>query len=165
MLAVAGIAGLLVIAAVVWFVVFPMLSGPPGGGNGLTLPGVSPQPTAAPSVTGTQAAPAVSFEPLPTQRLPVSLEVVYQAERDPRNGMVTVTFRGGPGMNGIAETLVRVTKSDGQVVTKTFKPRQIGDSVSVQGTMQRDRVEVISNFYNGESYRCIDTVFEYKQRN
>ncbi len=151
--------GLVIIAALAIFVILPMLSGP-GTGDAANGPSVvttttSPQ---SPETSG------VSFEPLPTQQLPTNLVVMYQVERDPRNGMVTVSFRGGPGFNGIAQTLIRVTKSDGQITEKPWKPAYIGDSVTVQGTTLTDRVELITSFYNGESYRVYDEIFEYKQR-
>lgn len=161
-LIIAGILGLLVIAAIAIFVVLPMLSGAGGGsdGNGQDI-----ATTTTPVQTLPVSASGVSFEPQPTQRPPVNLEVIYQVERSPINGIVTVTFSGGSGLNGIAETLITVTRSDGQVLTKSWKPARIGDSVTVQGTTMTDRVEVVTNFYNGDSYRCFDQVFEYKKRN
>lgn len=97
--------------------------------------------------------------------IPVNLVVTYQAERNPITGLVTVTFTGGPGLNGISQTLVTLTKSDGGIETKSFKPKQIGDSVTLQGTLKTDRIEVITNFYNGDTYRVIDRLFEYKKKN
>jgi hypothetical protein len=137
-----------------------MLSGAGGGsdGNGQDIATTT---TTLPSSHGS----GISFEPLPTQKLPFNLEVIYQVERSPITGIVTVTFSGGSGLNGIAETLITVTRSDGQVLTKSWKPARIGDSVTVQGTTMTDRVEVVTNFYNGDSYRCFDQVFEYKKRN
>jgi hypothetical protein len=169
---IAGIIGLLVIAALVYVVVLPMLS----ASNASEEKTGSPS-TTAPQYPGdtkntygtsnpaTQSTASGSFKPLPTQILPANLEVVYQVERDPRNGIVLVTFTGGPGLNGISSTSIRVTRSDGQVVEKSWKPARIGDSTTVQGTVMTDRVEVITNFYNGDSYRCFDQIFEYHQRN
>ncbi len=171
-LIIAGIIGLLVIAALAYVVVLPMLS----ASNATEEKTVSPS-TTVPQYTGdakntggtsnpvTQSAASGSFKPLPTQILPANLEVVYQVERDPRNGIVLVTFTGGPGLNGISSTSIRVTRSDGQVVEKSWKPARIGDSTTVQGTVMTDRVEVITNFYNGESYRCFDQILEYRKRN
>jgi hypothetical protein len=163
---IAGVIGVVILAALAWFVLLPMLSGagPAGSGNGTGLAGTVPVPSDADG-SSPQTTPSVSFDPQPVQRLPVNLEVIYQVERDPRNGIVTVTFRGGPGFNGIATTLIRVTRSDGQVAEKSWKPSRIGDAATVQGTTLTDRVEVITTFYNGDSYRVYDDIFEYKQRN
>jgi len=163
-LIIAGIVGLLIIAAIAIFVVLPMLSGTSAdGGNGAATDATVTAASTMPATTSENTAEA--FETLTTQRLPVNLEVVYQVERSPVTGIVTVTFSGGSGLNGIASTLITVTRSDGQIMTKSWKPARIGDSVTVQGTTMTDRVEVITNFYNGDSYRCFDQVFEYKKRN
>jgi hypothetical protein len=34
----------------------------------------------------------------------------------------------------------------------------------VKGTDKEDRVEVTAYFYNGETYKIVDKVFEYKKR-
>jgi hypothetical protein len=68
-------------------------------------------------------------------------------------------------MNGISQTVVTLTKSDCTVEKKTFKPKQIRDSITLQGTVKTDRLEVIANYYSGDSYRVIDQLFEYKKKN
>jgi hypothetical protein len=108
-------------------------------------------------VTGT-------LTPGPTQVPPPSLEVKFQAERDPISNIVTVTFTGGAGQNGVREVLVRLTRSDGQVITKTFTIPRIGISETLQGTKMTDRVEVSVSYYNGERYTVLDETFEYKKR-
>ena len=166
-LIIAGIVGLLILATLSWFVLIPMLSVPvaSNAGTGPALSGTAGTPTTTAPAATTQGAAAVSFEPKSTQVLPVNLEVTYQADRDPITGLVTVTFTGGPGLNGISETSITLTRSDGQVVTKSFKPKQVGDFVTLQGTLKTDRIEVIANFYNGDSFRVIDKLFEYKKKN
>lgn len=161
-LIIAGIVGLVVIAALALFVILPSFS---GAAAGTTTAGQGAATTTTTAGAMPTAAPAGSFEPLPTDTIPVNLEVTYQADRDPITGLVTVTFTGGPGLNGISATAITLTRSDGHVVTKSFKPKQVGDTATVQGTLQTDRIEVIANFYNGESYRVIDKLFEYKRKN
>jgi hypothetical protein len=167
-LVIAGVVGLVVIAALAWFVVLPMLSGPgtasPGNSGSMFATG-SPSPTSTVPGVPEQNIPSASLVTEPTQVPPVNLVVTYQAERDPITGLVTVTFTGGPGRYGQSDALVRLTRSDGQVLTKSFTPKQVGDTVTLQGTKATDRCEVIANFYNGAKYRIIDTLFEYKKRN
>jgi hypothetical protein len=150
-----------------YLVLLPMLSGPgvAAQGSGFSLPGSTPQPSAVPTASATSPSSALSFNTQPTQRMPSNLEVTYQAERNNINGLVTITFAGGPGMNGISQTVVILTKSDGTIEKKTFKPKQIGDAVTLQGTLKTDRLEVIANYYTGDSYRVIDQLFEYKKKN
>ncbi len=177
-LLIAGVVGLVIIAALAYFVLLPMLAGTgtTSAGNSGIPSGASPTPTAsaggfpaqsaAPSSTASaQSSGSVSFSPEPTQTPPAELFVTYEAERDPITGLVTVTFRGGAGQNGVQDVSIRLSRSDGQIQTQTFKPQQIGSFTTLQGTRMTDRIEVIANYYNGQKYRIIDTLFEYKARN
>lgn len=164
---IAGVVGLIIIAALAFFVLLPMLSG-----SGTASSGATPNPTTAVSGTSAQSStPAqnvasASFVLEPTQVPPAALFVTYQAERDPITGIVTVTFTGGQG-SAVRDVLIRLTLADGQVVMKTFKPTQIGSLDSLQGTTNSkgsDRIEVIANYYNGDKYRIIDKLFEYKKK-
>jgi hypothetical protein len=166
-LVVAGVIGIIILGILAWLVILPLLSsvGTSNGGNGPGLPGIAGTPVTTTGPAAITGAAATAFELKPTQIIPVNLEVTYQADRDPITGLVTVTFTGGPGLNGISDTAITVTRSDGQVVTKSFKPKQVGDFVTLQGTLKTDRIEVVTNFYNGDSYRVIDKLFEYKKKN
>jgi hypothetical protein len=151
-----GIAGIIIIAIIVFLVVLPMLSGPGSAGQGTQAPvSVSTSPSSG-SAT-------VSWVTDPTQVPPTNLLVTYQAERDPLTGIVTVTFTGGPGKNGVREVFIRLTTGNGQVLTRTFTPAQIGSAVSLQGTKKTDRIEVTANFYNGDQYKIIDKILEPRQ--
>jgi len=156
---------LIIVAIAVIAFALPMLSGTTAsdksGGNSPgtvsgTAPGTTPT-TGSSLVTGT-------LTPGPTQVPPPNLDVKFQAERDPISNIVTVTFTGGAGQNGVREVLVRLTRSDGQVITKTFTIPQIGISETLQGTKMTDRVEVSVSYYNGERYTVLDETFEYKKR-
>jgi hypothetical protein len=164
-LVIAGVVGLVIVAALAYFVLLPMLSGPgtTSGGNSIPLLGASPVTTAAASAAPAQTA-SVSFVPEPTQIPPANLFVTYQADRDPISGLVTVTFTGGAGQHGVSDVSIRLTRSDGQILTQTFKPPQIGSTTTLQGTLMTDRIELIANYYNGEKYRIIDQLFEYKKK-
>jgi hypothetical protein len=165
-LAIVGVVGLVIVAALAYFVLLPMLAGPgaTSGGNSIPLLGASPVPTSASSAAPAQTA-SVSFVPEPTQVPPAALLVNYEAARDPITGLVTVTFRGGTGQYGVSDVSIRLSRSDGQVQTQTFKPQQIGSTTTLQGTLMTDRIEVVANYYNGEKYRIIDQLFEYKKKN
>ena len=162
---VTGLVILIVLAIAAYAFALPMLSGTtaseksggnsPGTGSG-TAPGTTPT-TGSSLVTGT-------LTPGQTQVVPSNLDVKFQAERDPISGIVTVTFTGGAGQNGVREVLARLTRSDGQVITKTFTIPQIGISETLQGTKMTDRIEVSVSYYNGERYTVLDETFEYKKR-
>jgi hypothetical protein len=163
---IAGVLVLLLLAAAVYFVVLPALSGPsPSAGSLPSLP-VLPG-TAAPAATQAANAQTVSITLTagPTQVPPGKLALVLDAERDPISHLVTVTFKGGAGQYGVSNILVQLTRSDGQVLTQNFKPATIGSGVTLQGTEKTDRVEATATYYSGENYKILDHIFEYQKRN
>ncbi|MDD1693755.1 MAG: zinc-ribbon domain-containing protein [Methanoregula sp.] len=172
------IAGLLIFIAVIVLVfsgLIPLnqgiyLSGTPAPGSAATETSspVSAETSAVPETTTAipvTANESVSLVPGPTQVPPDNLLVYFQAERDPRTKIVSVQYMGGKGQMGVRDVLVRLTRSDGQVLTETFKPLQSGSGVDLQGTEKTDRLEVIVHYYTGDEYTIIDQVFEYKIRN
>jgi hypothetical protein len=165
-LAIIGIVILIVLALGAYVIVLPMLPGTgtvqkSGDGTPVsTLPAAS-SPTG--SVQGTVPVTG-TLTPGQTQVPPANLALNFQAERDSLSGIVTVTFRGGAGQNGVKDVLFRLTRSDGQVLQKSFTLTQIDKSESLQGTKMTDRVEVIATYYTGEQYKILDQIFEYKKR-
>lgn len=169
---VAGVIFLAVLGVVVYFVGLPLLSGSATSGQNPTL---SPVGTNFGSRTGSTAAtpgtPAyttqtgpVSLTAGPTQVPPTNLGLIIDVERDAITHMITVTFQGGPGQYGVRELIVTLTKSDGTAETKAFKPEYRGTFITLLGTEKADRVEITANYYNGESFKIVDKVFEYKKR-
>jgi len=170
---VAGIIVIALLGAAVYFVVLPMFSGSGGtqaGSSSSAFPGLRSQTQnpsdARPSAVSTEpSAAAVSFVTEPTQVPPANLLVAFQVERDPITGLVTVTFSGGAGRNGVQDVFIRLTRSDGQVMTRTITLSEIGQGATLQGTRTGDdRIEVTANYYNGEHYKIIDQILEYKKR-
>jgi hypothetical protein len=163
---IAGVLVLVLLAAAIYFIVLPALSGPsPSAGSLPSLP-VLPG-TAAPSATQAANAQTVSttLTAGPTQVPPGKFALVLDAERDPISHVVTVTFKGGAGQYGVSNILVQLTRSDGQVLTQNFKPASIGSGVTLQGTEKTDRVEATATYYSGEHYKILDHIFEYQKRN
>jgi hypothetical protein len=168
---IAGILVIIVVAALLFSGILP--SPHPVSSAGNTAPEVTTVPTETPeepvtvatTLPVTTATPeVVSLVPGPTQEPPENLMVFFQAERDPRSELVTVQYMGGKGQMGVREVFVRLTRSDGQVLTDSFKPIQIGSGVELQGTEKTDRLEVIVRYYTGDEYVFIDKLFEYKIR-
>ncbi len=163
-------AAALISAGVLHIPVFPESS---GGNNPLpTVPADTTTPVPAETtpvpVTELTEIPVttngvVSLVPGPTQVPPDNLLVYFQAERDPLTKIVSVLYMGGKGQHGVQDVFVRLTRSDGQVLTGTFKPEQVGSGVELQGTEKADRVEVIVHYYTGDEYTVIDQVFEYQK--
>ena len=154
------------------FLSLPVVSSQPHPSPTVSSTPAVPEPTPTPVMMETMLTPAVSVTPTgsvslvpgPTQTLPAHLDIVLQTERDPRTRMVSVEYMGGKGQYGVREIFVRLTRSDGEVLTGSFKPIQIGSRIELQGTEQADRLEVVTRHYSGEEYTVIDRVFDYKVR-
>jgi hypothetical protein len=167
-LIIAGIIILALLGAAVYFVGLPMLSG-----SGTPLPTQQqPQVTAgqgsSSSASSTTAdasqAGTVSLTAGPTDVPPANRALIIDVERNAISHDITVTFQGGEGQYGVRELAITLTRSDGTVETKSLTHLERGSSSILKGTEKSDRVEVTANFYNGETYKVIDKVFEYKKR-
>jgi hypothetical protein len=177
-LLIAGVVILLVIAAAVYFVGLPMLS---GTGSGKTNPGAQSLPSAAAtsppasvpaSSSGSQtSAPSTtastrtaSLVPGPTDRLPSDIAVTFQVDKDAINGKITVMLTGGQGRTVIQDCLVTVTHPDGQVITGVISPNKKINEITLDGTKGTDRVEVLVTYYSGQQYKVIDQLMPYNKR-
>lgn len=158
---------LLVLAVLAGYVHVSLPSSLPGfthPAGQVTTPG-APGPSDLTTPSSQPMVTIPTFVPGPTRVPPESLLIWLQEERDPITNMVTVIFNGGKGQRGTREIQVRLTRSDGQVITRTFKPVMVGEGVSIQGTKFTDHLEVVVSYNNGENYTIIDRVFDYKMRN
>jgi hypothetical protein len=166
---------ILIIAGVAAFGGIPVFPSPgphmnPGNGTALPAsvaqpaPDLSPVPGPEPVATETTVAPPV-YSPLPgpTQVPPEKYLAYFQVTRDPFSDIVSVLFMGSNDQAGIQDVVVRLTRSDGQVLTGTFRPLETGTGVELQGTEKTDRVEVTVQYYTGDAYTVINQTFEYQK--
>jgi hypothetical protein len=165
---IAGIIVLALLGAAVYFVVLPMF---PGSGILGQAPQASPGTTSPGSSSGTQATTGGSGQTAtfsltagPTQVPPANLALIVDVERNAISHDITVTFQGGDGQYGVRELVVTLTRSDGTVETKSLGHLERGSSITLKGTDKTDRVEVTANYFNGDTYKIVDQVFEYKKR-
>jgi hypothetical protein len=171
---IAGVIILVAIAVLAFAGILHIPAGPLSGGDTVQqaaametptpfIPETTPVPAVeSPNIAETNAE-TISLVPGPTQVPPDNLLVYFQVERDPLTRIVSVQYMGGKGQMGVRDVFVRLTRSDGQVLTDTFKPAQVGSGVELQGTEKEDRVEVIVHYFTGDEYKVIDQVFEYKK--
>jgi len=169
LIAILFITGLIIFG---YIIRFPVPGSPVGSGTGADQSAGASQILPESSVasdqehvttTPTIAIPVFSPEPGQTQVPPGKFFVYFQAERDPFTNIVSVLFMGGKGQVAVQDVVVRLTRSDGQVLTGTFKPLQAGSGVELQGTEKTDRVEVTVHYYTGDTYTVINQTFEYKK--
>jgi len=172
MMIIAGVVVVAIIAIAVFAVVLPGMSGSSGTkstGNSnpvvtVTTPATSPTTPRVTAVYTTKTTPAgASLVPGPTQTLPANQELIFQVDKDAVSGDVTVTVTG-PSRNVVNDIAVRLTRSDGQVLTGYITPNQKVNEVTMPGTRATDRVEVTVNFYSGVSYKVIDKTIDFQRR-
>ncbi|MEN6443433.1 MAG: hypothetical protein WC391_07695 [Methanoregula sp.] len=139
------------------------LTGTAGQGSTPAAAGTS-SPTAGSSQTGASltVGPTVTMESYNA----VTVDV---AEKD-YNGVITVTFQGGMGQGNVQRIDVKLTRTDGTTKTLTLGSNK-GNFVDLDGTRgsgslqgQPDRVEVWVAMNNGQLYKIVDVLREYRTR-
>lgn len=120
-------------------------------------------PSAGSQVVVTQAGSARLVSG-PTDDVPAPNKVLVQVDRDrvATTPTITISFRGGAGMNAVVSMDVMVTRSDGITTTKSLNRPQVGDSVTIDGTTGSDRVQAWINANNGMKYLVYDQVLAFR---
>jgi hypothetical protein len=121
-------------------------------------PPVTPLPTATP-LPPTPAPPLVTSTPEPLQTLPFRQQVDLQLTKDRTYSEIHLLYNGGGGEMFIQSIMMRVTRSDGQVIEQAMsggkKPNR-GDEIIMQGTRGSDRCEVYVSTTSGITYKVKD---------
>jgi hypothetical protein len=156
------------IVAAVYFIGWPMLT----GSGGFSIPGTPPaeitplpQPTSgmsvqpAPTKTPTPASRALT--PLPTEEIPSGRNFAFQVEKNPVTSKISVIFTGNAGEGSIRSADIRVTHPDGSVSTGIIQPLKGVNEMTLYGSQQADRVEIIALMYSGERYRVYDQLVSF----
>lgn len=138
---------------------------PPGPATEVPTPvPTTAQPTVQPTVVTPAVTPTTGFieGPLPSQ-----YDVTVQVDRNrvATNPLITTTFRGGKGINFVSSMDVTVSRSDGQVVTRTIGKPQVNSFIEIQGTLGTDRVEVFISLVDGTRYRIYDQAMPFRSYN
>jgi hypothetical protein len=111
-----------------------------------------------PSITSTSVATVVST-PLAVETLPAEQYVAIQVEKQRPDATIHLVYNGGKGAIYVQNIMMRVNRSDGQVVEKYLndgsrKPRQ-GDELVIDGTRGSDHVVVFLTSA-GKTYKIFD---------
>jgi hypothetical protein len=128
-------------------------------------------PTAATTITTFTplALPSDSVTPEPTGTLPSywSMNVQAMSNGQAINPQITITFRGGMGMNLIPQILLKVTRSDGVVETGEMdQPFSIGQTVTFAATTgYQDRAEAWAITPNGDAVKILDQYVPFRSYN
>jgi hypothetical protein len=116
-----------------------------------------PEPTAAATTPPTLAAPSSrAFVPLPTQLVPGSQNFAFHVQKNPITSKISVIFTGSSGDEGISTADIRVTHSDGSVAMGVILPLKGVNEITLDGSKETDRVEIIVKMSSGKTYRVYD---------
>lgn len=114
-------------------------------------------PTAAPTMASFEDSATQDQFSGPVTEPPRSLTVSVDVNKDPVYRVITATFRGGHGQSLVKRINVHAVLSDGNVVTKDLM-NNIGSIAEIQGTAGLDKVLVVVEYQNGESYKIVEKV-------
>ena len=156
-----GIVLLLIVLAAVYFIGLPMLSR--SGGAGVPDKPVPSEVTSIPesgSVLPTLTEPPApvsdALVPRPTQLIPTDQKYYFHVQKNPVNARISVIFTGSSGINGISSADVKVTQPGGTVATSIIQPLKGITEITLDGSKEADRVEIIARMPDGETYRVYD---------
>lgn len=93
--------------------------------------------------------------PILSQSPPSNIAVTVQVEKDPVYHTINALFSGGKGQVVTDYCIVKVTRSDGRVITEQIQPIKLAE-VKIQGTEKSDRVEVFVVYQSGRVYKIFD---------
>ncbi len=113
--------------------------------------GIVPQ---APVETPTPVPRALVTQP--TQLVPSAQKFYFQVQKNPVTTRISVIFTGSAGEGTIKSADIKVTHPDGSVSTGIIQPLKGVNDITLAGSKETDRVEIIAQMYSGETYRVYD---------
>jgi hypothetical protein len=159
-----GIA-LIIILAAVFFIGLPMLTSNGGIFSAFGNPAAAEithvaEPaiarTTQPTLTVTPPLGSRALIPLPTELVPTDQKFYFQIQKNPITSKISIIFIGSASEGGISSADIRVTHMDGSVTTGVILPLKGVTEVSLDGSKETDRVEIIAKMSSGETYRVYD---------
>jgi hypothetical protein len=125
-------------------------------------------PVSLPSTTLPASIATVVSTPLAVETLPSEQFVDLELSKQRPDSSIHLLYNGGKGELFVQNIMIKVTRSDGQVVQQYMndgnrKPRR-GDELVIEGTHGSDQVQVYLTSA-GKTYKIIDTslVLSYLQ--
>lgn len=126
----------------------------------------SPVETQRTVPAGTQTAPTTLAGPdlvvSPTDSIIEANKVNVNVEKD-YLGNVIVTFQGGNGLQQVNKIDVTLNRADGEVKMSDVGIR-VGDTVTLEGTKNTDRVMVYVTMKDGKRYKIFDSLMPFRPR-
>ena len=147
---------LITILAAVFFIGLPMLTGNGGfiAHSNPTAAEITPIPE--PTIARTPTPASRALVPLPTQLIPTGQKFYFQVQKNPITSKISVIFTGSAGEGSISSADIKVTHKDGSVTTGIILPLKGVTEITLDGSKETDRVEIIAKMSSGETYRVKD---------
>jgi hypothetical protein len=153
---------LITILAAVFFIGLPMLTGIGvfSAHSNPTAAEITPIPTIA-SLTVKPTPASRALIPQPTQLNPADQKFRFQVRKDPITSKITVIFTGSAGEGSITSADVKVTHANGSVTMGIILPLKGVSDITLDGSKETDRVEIIAKMTSGETYRVYDDLVSF----
>lgn len=163
-LVIAGVLVLAILIAAGYFIVLPLLAEPsdPGVHSSVTVADITDLPEATAVTTipyGSPGSGSPSSGPLvprPTDTIPSGQTLYFHVDKDPVTAKITVIFAGSAGVGSISSAEVKVTHPGGAVATGIILPLKGVSEITLDGSKETDRLEIIATMTTGETYRVRD---------
>ena len=118
------------------------------------------EPTIA-TLTVTPTPASRALVPLPTQLIPTDQKFYFQVKKNPITSQISVIFAGSAGQGSISSADIKVTHPDGSVATGIILPLKGVTDITLDGSKETDRVEIIAKMSSGETYRVYDDLVPF----
>jgi hypothetical protein len=154
--------GLIIILAVIFFIGLPLLTGTsiftttsnPAPAETTPIPTIT-----TPAVKLTAASGALV--PQPTQTIPTDQKIFFQVQKNPITSRILVIFTGSAGAGSISSADVKVTHPDGSISMGVILLLKGVNEITLAGSKEPDRVEIIAKMSTGETYRVFDDLVPF----
>jgi len=157
-----GVIGLIIILAIIFFIGLPLITGIGvfKTNNNPVSAEITPIATiTTPAVNLTPASGALV--PQPTQTIPTDQKIFFQVQKNPITSKILVIFTGSAGAGSISSADVKVTHADGSVTSGSILPLKGLSEITLAGSKEPDRVEIIAKMSTGETYRVFDDLVPF----
>jgi len=154
-----GSIGLIIILAVIFFIGLPLLTSI--SVLNTTSNPISAEMTPVPTITTPVVKPTPAsgaLVPQPTVTIPSAQKIYFNVKKDPITSKILVIFTGSAGTGSISSADVKITHTDGSVSSGVILPLKGINEITLAGSKEPDRVEIIAKMSTGETYRVYDNL-------
>ena len=152
---------LIAIIAAVYFIGLPMLTGSGGFSVHSNPPAAKITPIPEPAIVAIPTPASRALVPQPTRLIPTGQKLYFQVQKNPVTSKISVIFAGSAGEGSISSADIKVTHPDGSVTTGIILPLKGVTELTLEGSKETDRVEIIAKMSSGETYRVYDELVPF----